>query len=323
MNKVLVKYSGDKVYVIDENDLDYDTLKNILTRRGYKLIPMKNREKFIHKFFPESCSKIDEDKNSLTIITDTQPSKNIAEHLDHLNLTVKWLLSVLNKFNIGFCIYTKEKYLAYNNVFKKITGISSEAIANARIGTFLTDISRKSLKKYINECLNKEINHFAVDLEMKEKKDGEKLYKFFGYQLNIEGNTFGCGYILNEKEHDLDDPEQLRVNKLVISELNQAFRILNKVLSIDINKVEKDSKEKIINEIAEDQPNYSRINLSDREYEVLMLIYKGYTNQQIANELYISKRTVDFHRSNLLGKTNSRNTADLIRFAVQNHLIVD
>ncbi|MFP4041522.1 MAG: response regulator transcription factor [Bacteroidales bacterium] len=323
MNRVLIKYAGDQIYVIDENDLDYNTLKNILTRRGYKLIPVNNHEKFIKQFFPESCSTENEDENTLTIITENLPSRNILEHLNHLNLTVEWLLTVLEKFNIGFCIYSQEQYLAYNNVFKKITGLSYEAITNARIGTFLTDISRKSLTKYIKECLNKKINYFAVDIEMKEKKHGERLYKFSGYQLNIEGNSFGTGYILNEKEHDLENQEKLRVNKLVISELNQAFRILNKVQSIDVNKVKKDSKEKIINEIAENQPNYSRVNLSDREYEVLMLIYKGYTNQQIANELYISKRTVDFHRSNLLGKTNSRNTADLIRFAVQNHLIVD
>lgn len=62
-------------------------------------------------------------------------------------------------------------------------------------------------------------------------------------------------------------------------------------------------------------------NLSTRELEVLAEICKGYSNQEIADELFISKRTVDKHRANLLSKTNSKNTANLIMYAIKNKLI--
>jgi len=62
-------------------------------------------------------------------------------------------------------------------------------------------------------------------------------------------------------------------------------------------------------------------NLSKREKEVLHKICEGLSNQQIADTLFISKRTVDKHRANLLGKTNSKNTASLILFAIKNKLI--
>ena len=62
-------------------------------------------------------------------------------------------------------------------------------------------------------------------------------------------------------------------------------------------------------------------NLSKREKEILMKICEGLSNQQIAESLFISKRTVDKHRANLLGKTNSKNTASLILFAIKNKLI--
>ena len=62
-------------------------------------------------------------------------------------------------------------------------------------------------------------------------------------------------------------------------------------------------------------------NLSKREKEILARICEGLSNQEIADTLFISKRTVDKHRANLLGKTNSKNTASLILFAIKNKLI--
>lgn len=61
--------------------------------------------------------------------------------------------------------------------------------------------------------------------------------------------------------------------------------------------------------------------LSKREREILMKICEGLSNQEIADALFISKRTVDKHRANLLDKTNSKNTASLILYAIRNKLI--
>ncbi len=62
-------------------------------------------------------------------------------------------------------------------------------------------------------------------------------------------------------------------------------------------------------------------NLSKREKEILLKICEGLSNQEIADTLFISKRTVDKHRANLLSKTGSKNTASLILFAIRNKLI--
>lgn len=52
-------------------------------------------------------------------------------------------------------------------------------------------------------------------------------------------------------------------------------------------------------------------NLSDREKEVLILAMKGYTSREIANQLFISKATIDSHRQNILLKTDSKNFSEL------------
>ncbi len=63
------------------------------------------------------------------------------------------------------------------------------------------------------------------------------------------------------------------------------------------------------------------IELSDREVEVLQLISDGYTNVEIADKLFLSKRTVEGHRQNLIEKTGVKNSASLIKYAVVNRLV--
>ena len=58
-------------------------------------------------------------------------------------------------------------------------------------------------------------------------------------------------------------------------------------------------------------------NLSDRELQVVELIATGLTNQDIAKQLEISKRTVDNHISNILEKTRTANRVALVRWALQ------
>jgi len=61
--------------------------------------------------------------------------------------------------------------------------------------------------------------------------------------------------------------------------------------------------------------------ISRREKEVLALIIEEHTTQEIANKLFISLKTVESHRSNLLAKLNARNTAGLVRIALENKLL--
>jgi len=63
------------------------------------------------------------------------------------------------------------------------------------------------------------------------------------------------------------------------------------------------------------------IEISDRELEVLNLIGEGFTNNEIADKLFLSKRTVEGHRQNLIDKTGAKNSASLIKYAVLNGLI--
>ena len=75
------------------------------------------------------------------------------------------------------------------------------------------------------------------------------------------------------------------------------------------------------------EPNHSRaalppgLALTHREREILQLVATGLTNQQIADQLFTSRRTVESHRQHLLEKTGAKNTPALVKYAVEQGLL--
>ena len=83
-----------------------------------------------------------------------------------------------------------------------------------------------------------------------------------------------------------------------------ALKMLDEVLKTAANQIEKLDMEFTV-----------------RELEVLQLIAEGFTNREMGEKLFLSKRTVEGHRQALLEKTGTKNTAMLIRFAYSNGFI--
>lgn len=64
------------------------------------------------------------------------------------------------------------------------------------------------------------------------------------------------------------------------------------------------------------------VKLTKREIEILNLVSKGFSNAEIADKLFISVRTVDTHKNNLITKTGSKNIVSLLIYAIKNKLIL-
>jgi two-component system response regulator NreC len=62
-------------------------------------------------------------------------------------------------------------------------------------------------------------------------------------------------------------------------------------------------------------------DLSDREVEVLRLIALGHTNSEVAQKLFLSTRTVETHRAHIQQKINRTSRAELVRYALEHHLV--
>jgi two-component system response regulator NreC len=73
-----------------------------------------------------------------------------------------------------------------------------------------------------------------------------------------------------------------------------------------INRKEKETRQK---------------DLSNREMEVFKLFAEGQSNREIAEQLFISVRTVETHKNNIMKKVNTKTTVDLVKFAIKNNII--
>jgi two-component system, NarL family, response regulator NreC len=69
------------------------------------------------------------------------------------------------------------------------------------------------------------------------------------------------------------------------------------------------------------QPAGPPDDLSEREVEVLKLIALGHTNAEIADQLYLSVRTVESHRAHIQQKTRRSSRAELVKYAIENDLV--
>ena len=139
-----------------------------------------------------------------------------------------------------------------------------------------------------------------VKVVMLSMHDNEKYIS----QAFIQG---ACGYLLKNisAEELIFSLKHIEAGKKYLcAELS--INMLNKLISN--GPVHGDS--------AANEPDFSA-----REIEVLQLIAEGLTNLEMADKLFISKRTVEGHRQSLLDKTGSRNTAKLIRYAATHGLL--
>lgn len=104
--------------------------------------------------------------------------------------------------------------------------------------------------------------------------------------------------------------EELRKAIGIVSEGGTYFsqQLLQNIIVNISNPVVKSSRNKIV-------------DLTKREEEVLELICKGYSNKEVADALFISQKTVEGHKSNLMDKTNTKSAINLMLFAIKHQLI--
>ncbi len=124
----------------------------------------------------------------------------------------------------------------------------------------------------------------------------DKEYAFGAISAGAEG------YLLKE---DADTELFIAIEKI-----RQGGRYISPILAGELTHA-------LIHTRDEERPEFTSNRLTLREKEVLKLIAEGKSHQDIADLLYISIRTVDHHRANIMRKLNIRDTANLTKFAIR------
>ncbi|MFH5833547.1 response regulator [Halalkalibaculum sp. DA3122] len=176
-----------------------------------------------------------------------------------------------------------------------------------------------------DECIKLFREHSAdvcvLDISMPEK-DGIETAKEL---RNIDSEVKILILSMHIDKDILDKVLEADINGYLLknaekSDLLQAIRSVMKGQQVFSDPISKLITNSYLNKPNE-QPQELDINITKREHEILTLIVEGYTSQEIADQLYISPRTVDTHRFNLMQKLEIKNTAGLVRFALQNNLV--
>jgi len=173
-------------------------------------------------------------------------------------------------------------------------------------------------KEFIEGLKNNPADIALVDIEMpvmngieaaKRAREIQPSIKILALSMYSDKNYYlsmidagACGFLLKNSNFD-------EVEKAIIDVCNDKSYISIEILNEILKYPDKASF------------NVFDSELTERETEVLLLICKGLTNTEIADRLVVSKRTIDKHRENLLQKTQSKNTVNLVIYAIKNGLM--
>ena len=127
--------------------------------------------------------------------------------------------------------------------------------------------------------------------------------------INQALDAGASGYLLKDSSKD----ELLKAIKAVANGETYCSGDVSKIL---LSKFLTSSKSKKLKIEAEE-----KLELTKREKEILKLISDGLSNKEIANKLFVSSRTIDTHRYNIMQKLNVKNGAELVRIAFKLNLI--
>jgi two-component system, NarL family, response regulator NreC len=145
----------------------------------------------------------------------------------------------------------------------------------------------------------------AIPDLMKESPESKILVLSMQDDAAYVREAFGSGasgYVLKEAA-DVEVVEAVR-------EVAQGRRYVHPVLGARLVAADADERAR-----AEAYP------LSDREHEILRLLALGHTNQEIANSLYLSVRTVETHRAHIMQKLRISTRAELVRYAIDHGML--
>ena len=169
------------------------------------------------------------------------------------------------------------------------------------------------------------------DIDM-PKKDGyevvKEIRKFPSFRLlpviflteynelanRVEGYKAGCDVYL-PKPFEADELEA------IIRNLLERSQIIHTEITVANTNYHNLPLNKDIEALPEENEDVEDITLTDKEHQVLKFVVEGFSNISIGKELHLSHRTIEKYVSRLLRKTDTKNRAELIRFAFEHHLL--
>jgi DNA-binding CsgD family transcriptional regulator len=212
--------------------------------------------------------------------------------------------------------YTKRRHVGISGPLKDLAGYDARDVMENGLD-FVIDIFHKDDFKVFNESI---FGKIVNKLKSTPREDHDNLLFSFSYRMK---NREGKWLHLYQQTCYVTDP----VTKLPLYNIGMLTDIspvkTNNCMAFTIDKKNNGQEFSQGQNISTEYfyPDLEDSKLSKREREVLGWLSEGFSSKQIADKLHISENTIINHRKNMLRKSNTKNIAELVRYAATHGLI--
>ncbi len=197
------------------------------------------------------------------------------------------LLTLLNNPLNGLMIILDNKIIFSNKEAAYILGYDDKELLHTEFDSLIQEDCVAEAKETIALCLKNETKHSKTSMTFLTKNKSEKQVEISFSRFSYKAKETVILYMVAYK-HSAD------------------------------NEAEAENDEEIKEEKGNKSENW---NFSERQLDVLKCIVDGLTNTEMAAKLFVSQKTIDQHKGNLLRMTKSKNDADLVRKAIKRGIV--
>ncbi|MBI5218224.1 MAG: response regulator [Bacteroidia bacterium] len=224
-------------------------------------------------------------------------------------------MSLIENPLLGVFILQGEKFTYVNSRFVKILEFGSDKDVYSKGINDIVDEEFKS-KFYEKIQLCQKGVYSSHYFRARLKTSSAQLIKVavFTSSAKLKGVNSIIGYVL--KESGNLNMEQIDECGSITEQITEAIHYFTKQ-----QNVKPEELIKIVKANSSVSPMQNPDNLSKREIEIIHLMSLGLANKEIADKLFVSQRTIDSHKANILIKTGAKHTAALMIYAMKNNIL--
>ena len=213
---------------------------------------------------------------------------------------------------IGMYVYLNNDFVFLNEKLENLLGYNIKELNNINVFDIVIS-DKEKIKKEFNNCYLGHQQNIYTEMQIFNKNKKPLLIEFFAKHIETNGKNGIIGGVIEINTKNKNTSNNINHDKIksVLEYLTEKDKA---IIEGAMYGSENDDEN-------QDRRSLKKMGITKREIEVLQLICSGLTNNEIAEKLFLSKRTIDRHRANIMDKTNSGNTAKLVAFAIKYNLV--
>lgn len=253
------------------------------------------------------------------LITSIATRLNKAEASRRANEEKFMALSMISPY--GIYIYQGDRFIETNPSLSNLLGYSREELLQMGFQDLIAEEQSAAMMDKINRCLRGFEKEIHITFKAKQKSGTLVNVEVYGVEgLKVKGRTSLLGIFSPAKAA----ADETSINGLSLNDIREFEKAVDLIggrgtyVSEElINKLRALFRSNGDSEEKKPEDN----GFSEREVEILTLVCKGLSTKEIADKLYISSRTVEKHRANLMTKIGAKNIIEVIIYGLKHQMI--